>query len=300
MSDSRYLPLTPGHRQLYDIIHRLCWRELGELPNLIDCRDFNDRIQWLKLFDQSPENVRCCDKVLVRDYVRERIGDAYLVRLYQTHDHFSEIDFNLLPNAFVIKANHDSGTVMLVRDKRMLHRSEAEARIEAALRQPYGVRNGEWAYSCVQPKVLVEEFIEPDNVAPPPDYKFYCVDGSVKFLHFIFDRGRDTKEQTVDRNGNDLGIPLYPAFRYANAFVKPDNWENMIDVAERLGKGFKCVRVDLYRSGEKMYVGEMTFWPMMGCYKGEGQKILGTLLDFDRSSFKPLLYNRLPTPFSPQ
>jgi hypothetical protein len=288
IKDRRYLPLTPAHLGLYNIIHRLCWYELKDFPNLIDCRDFNDRIQWLKLFDQSSEIVRCSDKILVRDYVRERVGDRYLVKLYQVHDHFSQINFDVLPNSFVIKANHDSGTVILVREKAMLNRVEAENMIENALQKPFGWANGEWAYSYIKPRVLVEEFIEPENHTPPPDYKFYCVEGSVKFVHFISDRGHGTKEQTLDRQGNDLETELYPSFRLSKEFIKPQNWTEMIRVAEQLGNGFKCVRVDLFCSGGNIYAGEMTFWPMMGCYKGEGQKKLGKLLDFDRTTFKPL------------
>lgn len=289
LCDKRHLPLTSAHGELYDLIHRLCWREVHDFPNLINCRDFNDRIQWLKLFDQSREIVRCTDKIQVRDYVMERVGGEYLVKLYQVHDHFSQIDFEALPNAFVIKANHDSGTVILVRDKAKLDRAKAEARLETALRKPFGWTNGEWAYSYVKPRVLVEEFIEPEKKMPPPDYKFYCVEGSVKFMHFIFDRGHDTKEQTIDRQGYDLETALYPSFKYSKGFMKPPNWAEMIRVAEQLGKGLKCVRVDLFCSDEKIYVGEMTFWPMMGCYKGEGQKKIGQLLDFDRTTFKRFL-----------
>lgn len=270
--DKRRLPLTPAHRELYDIIHRLCWQELGGFPDLINCRDFNDRIQWLKLFDQSREIVRCSDKILVREHVRERVGEKYLTKLYQVHDHFSQIDFDTLPGAFAIKANHDCGSVILVRDKSELDYETAEARIETALRQPYGWMNGEWAYAYVQPRVLVEEFLAPENPKPPPDYKFYCVDGAVKFCHYIYDRGFDTKEQTVDIAGNDLATSLYPSFKLGRDFRRPELWDEMIAVAGELGRGFKCVRVDLYYVGGRVSAGEMTFWPMAGCYKGEGQK----------------------------
>ena len=291
--DSRHLPLTAAHRELYEIIHRHCWRELNDFPNLIDCRDFNDRIQWLKLFDQSPEIVRCSDKILVRDYVMKRVGDKYLVKLYQVHDHFSQIEFKILPKAFVIKANHDCGSVILVRDKSQLDHQTAEAHVERALRQPYGWLNGEWAYTYVQPRVLVEEFIAPENPKPPPDYKFYCIDGAVRFCHYLYDRGFDTKEQTVDCEGNDLNTPLYPSFKLGHDFQRPRLWEEMISVAERLGHGFKCVRIDLYCTDDRIYAGEMTFWPMAGCYKGEGQKKLGRFLDFDRSTYKPFLLQEL-------
>lgn len=288
-NDRRYLPLTPAHYELYKIIHRLCWRELNDFPNLVNCRDFNDKIQWLKLFDQNSEIIRCSDKITVRDYVRERVGDQYLVKLYQVHEHFSQIDFDALPNAFVIKTNHDSGTVILVRDKSKLDYRAAEARIEEALKRPYGWGNGEWAYSYIQPKVFVEEFIEPESSTPPPDYKFYCINGFVRFVHYIYDRGFDTKEQVLDSEGNDLATDLYPSFKLGKGFKKPAVWNQMVSVSESLGKGFKCVRVDLFCSGACIYVGEMTFWPMAGHYKGEGQKKMGKYLDFDRTTFKPFI-----------
>lgn len=291
--DCRYLPLTAAHRELYDIIHRLCWLKLGEFPNLVNCRDFNDRIQWLKLFDQDMEMIRCSDKILVRDYVRERVGDKYLVKLYQVHDRFEQIDFTALPDDFVIKTNHDSGTVILVRDKAKFDRKAAGIRIDEALNDPFGLKNGDWAYLYVPPKILVEEFLSLNSPKPPSDYKFYCVEGKVKCCHYIYDRGSNTKEQTIDPDGNDLKTSLYPKFELGTDFEKPGQWDEMIRVSKELGRGFKCVRVDMYCVDEKAYVGEMTFWPMSGHYKGDGQKKLGQLLDFSRTTYKPFLLPEL-------
>ncbi len=293
MQDCRYLPLTSDHRELYYIIHRLCIGELGEFPNLIHCRDLNDRIQWLKLFDQSPTIIRCSDKIMVRDFVKERVDGKYLVNLYQVHDHFSQIDFDALPNAFVIKTNHDSGTVILVRDKAEFDYQAAEAKVETALTRAYGWLNGEWAYSYIVPKILVEEYINPQSDQPPPDYKFYCIDGVVKFCHFIYDRGTDTKEQTIDPEGNDLVTECYPRYKLGTDFRKPVQWSQLISTAEQLSKGFKFVRVDLFCSGDRIYAGELTFWPMAGLYKGDGQKKLGQLLNFDRTTYKPFLLSKL-------
>lgn len=292
-SDVQNLPLSSEHYELYNIIHKICWKELQDFPDLVNCRDFNDKIQWLKLFDQDLKIINLMDKILVKDYVRERVGEQYLVKVYQVHNHFSEINFDQLPQSFVIKTNHDSGTVILVRDKSKLDYQAAEAKIEASLQRLYGWENGEWAYSYIQPKVFVEEFIEPENSSTPPDYKFYCVEGIVKFVHYIYDRGFDTKEKTIDPEGNDLATELYPSFKLGTDFKKPLVWDQMIAVAENLSKGFKCVRVDLYCSSDRIYAGEMTFWPMMGCYKGEGQKKLGKYLDFDRTTYKPFLINKL-------
>jgi poly-gamma-glutamate capsule biosynthesis protein CapA/YwtB (metallophosphatase superfamily) len=294
LSDKRKLPLTDEHRELYDICHRIFWLELHDFPNLITPRDFNDRIQWLKLFDQTEAHIQCSDKILVRDYVREKIGDEHLVKLYQTCDNFDQIDFSKLPNSFVIKTNHDSGTAVLVRNKAHLDLISTKKKIEDSLNRTFGWELGEWAYSFVHPKILVEQFIAPENSNPPPDYKFYVVEGRVKFMHFISDRGANTKEQTVSPMGADLATSLYPSFQLSNSFQKPACWDEMIQIAESLGKGFKCVRVDMFQQKGRVYVGEMTFWPMFGCYKGEGQKKLGALLDFDRTTFKHPIYHKLP------
>jgi hypothetical protein len=194
-----------------------------------------------------------------------------------------------LPKEFVIKTNHDWGTVILVRDKSKLDYQAAENQVKAALRQPYGWLNGEWAYSGVQPKVLVEEFIEPSRGTPPPDYKFYCIEGIFKFCHYIYDRGLDTKEQTIDVDGNELAIKIDPRFKLGTNFKKPALWGDMVKVAQELGRGFKCVRVDMFCTSDRICVGEMTFWPLAGVQKGPGQIELSKYLDFDRRTYKAIL-----------
>lgn len=289
LRDRARLPLTKGHFELYDIIHRYYFREMRTFPNLVDCADYNDKVQWLKLFDQDNRIISCCDKLLVRDYVRERVGERYLVRVFQVHDRFSDIDFESLPESFVIKANNDSGTVIPVRRTSVLDRNAAAGRIDRALNGTYGWEKGEWAYSYIRPKVLVEEFIDPASSAPPADYKFHCVDGAVRFVQYIYDRGMDTKEQIVDSQGNKLPTGLSSNFKLGTNFRKPENWKEMLTVAERLAAGFKYVRVDLFYSAGSIYAGEMTFWPMAGCYQGDGQRILASCLDFDRTTVKPLV-----------
>ncbi|MGB0415429.1 MAG: ATP-grasp fold amidoligase family protein [Coraliomargarita sp.] len=285
--DQKHLPLTKRHRKLYIRIHLAFWKKFEDFPELVECRDFNDKIQWLKLFDQDPEIVRCVDKIAVRERVLERVGKDYLVELYQTHEEFAQIDFETLPSSFVIKANHDSGSYILVRDKTQLDHSAAKEKLNAALQRAYGVKSAQWGYALVKPKVMVEAFIDPENDNPPADYKFYVVDGRVRFVHYISGRESGVNEQILDPTGLDLKIPLHPKYPPGNSFVKPHGWDEMISVAERVGDGFKCVRVDLFYSNHgRIYVGELTFWPMGGFYLGPGQKQLGSFLDFDRSSYK--------------
>ncbi len=288
-ADIRCLPLTEKHYELYENIHKFCWDKLVEFPDLVHCRDYNDKIQWLKLFDQCEQVVQCSDKILVREYVKKCVGQKYLVTLYQAHDHFSQIDFDLLPDSFVIKTNHDSGTVFLVRNKADYNFEIVESKIEAALKSPYGWLKGEWAYSHIDPRVLVEEYLAASQTSPPADFKFHCVEGKVRWLQYIYDRGSSTKEQIFDVSGTVIPVRFDENFQQGGG-GKPTSWDEMIRVAEKLAEPFKYVRVDMYLEDKALYVGEMTFFPMSGCYRGEGQKALGQLLDFDRTTFKPPIY----------
>ncbi len=287
--DKLHLPLTPKHYELYETIHLAYWHKLKDFPNLIDCRDLNDKIQWLKLFDQKAEIVQCADKVSARDFVRDCVGEGYLLQMYQVKNEFSEIDLESLPKSFVIKANHDSGSVILVRDKSDFEYDSAKEFIDSALAKNYGWNGGEWAYRYIQPRVLVEEYIDPGSTSPPADYKFFCVDGTVRFVHYIYDRGADVKSQILDPKGGDMGLKLNHQHSLGTSFKRPKAWDEMIAVSESLSKEFKFVRVDLFCAGEQIYVGELTFWSMSGHYQGEDQRILGQLIDFDRTTFNPFL-----------
>lgn len=290
------LPLTWRHFDLYRRIHKDRFRATGSFPDLVNGEDFNTKMQWLKLFDQQPKIVLCTDKLGVREYVRERLGEGFLPTLYQIGRHVRDLDFGALPDAFVLKTNHDSGTVLLVRDKSILDHAAVEERFERALASTFSIIEGEWAYAFIRPRVFTEEFIEPENPLPPADYKFHCAEGKMVLLQYITGRGVDPAEQMIDRDGNDAGFVFDHRFRHGDSFVKPACWGQLIDTAETLAAGFKYVRVDLYLAGNRILVGEMTFWPMAGRYYGEGQKIMGNYISFDRASVHPTCLHLLPDP----
>ncbi len=289
LSDRRHLPLTAQHWGLYRIVHKLCFRQLSRFPNLTSPEEYNDKIQWLKIFDQDEEVIKCTDKLGGRKYVKETLGDGFLPVLYSSANDFSSIDLDVLPNSFVVKTNHDSGSVFLIRDKSQADFVDIDRKIQSSLSRKYGVKHGEWQYSHIKPRVFAEEFIGPLNTAcAPPDYKFHCSAGRVKWLQYIFDRGEETKETIVDIDGQALDIHFDHLMQHSMQFTKPENWPELIKVAEKLSKPFKYIRVDLYLVNEKIYVGELSFHPLRGCYKGGGQKVLGNLLDFEMDTYKPL------------
>lgn len=287
-SDLECLPLTREHYELYRNIHLHCLKMLGDFPDLKRCPGFNDKIQWLKLFDQRVELPVCSDKLKVRHFVAARIGEGYSPVVYQVASKFDDIDFESLPVAFVLKTNHDSGSVVLVRDKATLDRQHARCLFERALAKSYGWEKGEWAYRLIEPRIYAEEFLGPEELMPPADYKFHCVNGKVRWLQYISGRGKALEEVIVDPAGNVMHVALSHNMKSVNYFTRPAEWEKLVTIAQSLSAGFRYVRVDLYLTGGRIAVGEMTFFPKSGCYLGEGQLQLGQLLDFDRADANPL------------
>lgn len=292
-ADKKQLPLTSDHYEIYVNIHKASLKRLGYFPELVHCRDFNDKIQWLKLFDQDRIMIGCSDKIRVRDFVQATVGEHRLCKTYQICNHFNEIDFDALPDSFVIKTNHDSGSVILVDDKDTLDIKYASEKIEKALNRIYGWDFGEWAYAFIQPQIIIEEMIPSESNGGVADYKFYCVNGKMKFCHYIYNRKIKTKIQTLDRKGNNLELAIQPGYYLGNDFVLPTNWEEMIEIAEKLSATFKFVRIDMFNENNRIICGEMTFWPVAGLMEGDGKKDLGAFLEFDRNTFKPCLIKQL-------
>jgi len=292
--DRLRLPLTEDHRELYDIIHRAYWRRLQDFPHLVRCRGVNDKIQWLKLFDQRQESIQCADKLAVRDYVSKRVGREVLVPILQVCDSFEQIDFAGLPKSFVIKVNSDSGNVVLVRDKASMDMEKARERINFALNRVYAWNEGEWAYAFIAPKILIEEFLEPEQPVPPPDYKFHCVNGKIRWLQYLFDRGAQQKEAIVDPQGNLTDLQFSFEVKHAPRFTKPAEWPELCRTAEALAEGWKYVRVDLYLVRGAVKFSEVTMHPMSGFFIDKGQERFGKLLDFDRGTYLPPIYRRMP------
>lgn len=292
--DKIFLPLVHDHWEIYQAIHQTSWRRLEKFPNLFNPCDFNDRIQWLKLFDQCPETVRCTGKLSVRDYIRSRTGDRYLTRIYQAVNDFGAIDFSSLPTAFVIKATHDSASAVLVRNKAGADYPWMSRHFEKCLGRTYGVNEGEWAYGHIPPQLIVEELINLEAGVPPSDFRFHCVNGSVCWIQMDVPFKPRMKEVTIEPDGRPIDVHFSTHKIHSMEFSRPAQWEEMCELARTLSKGWKYVRVDMFLSEGRIYAGEMTFFPYSGFYKGDGQKVMGQRLDFDRTTFRDPVYKRLP------
>lgn len=228
---------------------------------------FNEKIQWLKFNNRSPFFTMVSDKYKVRPYVGEKIGDKYLVKLLGVWDSFDEINFNQLPNRFVLKCNHDSGGLAICYDKNNFDIKNARRIIEASLKRNFFYVGREWQYKNIKPKIICEELLCDEQGNVPVDYKISCFNGKVDNIMVCIERFTKTgvkfyffdKEwQLLRLNRGDEKLPL------DFTLPKPDNLEEMINIAEQLSEPFTYARIDLYNLNGKVYFSEITLSPNSG------------------------------------
>ena len=242
-------------------------RRMKQWPDLKHPTTYNEKLQWLKLHDRQPLYTQLVDKYEVRRFVEERIGGEYLVPLVGgPWNFFDEIDFDALPERFVLKCTHDSGGLVICRDKRTLDREKARRRISQSLQQNFYYHNREWPYKDVQPRIIAEAYMEDASTNELRDYKFFCFDGEPRMLFVASDRqtaGEETKFDFFDMDYNHLDLRN----GHPNAAVppeKPAQFGLMRELAQKLSQGIPHVRVDLYEVNGRVYFGEMTFYHWSG------------------------------------
>jgi len=214
---------------------------------------FNAKINWLKLYDRNPLYPQLVDKYEVRSFVEKKIGNEYS----------SEIDFDKLPDSFVLKGTHGSSWVIVCPDKSQLNIQKAKKTMDVWLKKNFYKLYGEWVYKNVPPRVICEKYLVNKNESALIDYKFYCFHGKPKFIHVDIDRFEKHCRNFYDLNWNKMPFSLcYPQ---AERDVKrPSRLSKMIELASALSAEFKFVRVDFYQVDEKIIFGELTFNPGNG------------------------------------
>ena len=248
-------------------------RRTGVRPNLTDPKTYNDKVQWLKVYDQDPLQIVCCDKIAVRGHVESILGPDVLVPLAEQHDY-----------PHVMKCNHNSGGAMRIENE--AHALRVKPAFDKQLATPYGAHKGEWAYQFVTPQIMREKIIR-----SPTDYKAHCVDGQIAWWQIITARASGRPVSTIlDPAGNVLKLQLdHDMFFGTNGSVFPGAraWSRLTEAAETLAQGWKYVRVDLYWSDGQVYFGELTFWPKSGCYMTKDIRRFGDMMPFDTTTKKP-------------
>ena len=245
----------------------------GRSLNLAEPKTFNEKLQWLKLYNRKPEYTIMVDKYKVREYIAQMLGEEYLIPLLGVWDNPEDIDFDALPNRFVLKCNHNSGLGMCIcKEKSKLDISKVKEGLRKGLHQNYYLSGREWPYKDVQRRIIAEKYME-DASGDLKDYKFYCFNGVMKFVMINSDRNtsKPTRADYFDRDFNWLDF----TWGYSHAEVhpqKPNQFEKMVAIAEKLAKGLPHIRVDLYDCNGKIYFGELTFFDGSGFDKIEPEK----------------------------
>ena len=226
---------------------------------------FNEKLQWLKIYNRNEEYVKMVDKFEAKLYVKEKLGDEYIIKTYGVWNTFDEINFDSLPKSFVLKCTHDSGSVVIVHDKENFDINSARKILMKGLMNNLFYYGREWPYKYVKPRIIAEELLLDNENSNISDYKFFCFNGKVKCFKVDFDRFTSHKANYYDRNYKLLpfGEMACPP-DFSKVLTIPKNINEMIDLSEILSKGQPFLRVDFYSVNEKIYFGEMTFYPATG------------------------------------
>lgn len=249
--------------------------------NLKNPVTYNEKLQWLKLNDHNPLYTTLVDKCDVKEYVAKIIGDEYIIPTLGVWNKFDDIDFDTLPEQFVLKCTHDSGGLTICTDKGKFDKEHAKLKMEKYLRRNYYLQSREWPYKNVKPRIIAEKYMEDEKSNELSDYKFFCFDGKVKLLFVATERQNKNTETRFDFFDTKFNhIDLRNGHPNANKPIeKPLNFERMVEFAEILSKGIPHVRVDFYEVNGKVYFGEMTFYHWSGLVPFEPEEwdtILGS------------------------
>lgn len=240
------------------LLYRL---RMGYWPDLKSPKTFNEKLQWLKLYDRQPEYKQMVDKAAVKDYVANIIGHEHIIPMLGVWERPEDIEWDTLPKQFVLKTTHGGGNtgVIICKDKTNFDKEKAIKKLNQSLKQDLYRTSREWPYKSVPRRIIAEQFIEAEN-DDLPDYKFFCFDGVIKALFVGTDRGTgNVKFDYFDADFNHLDlIQIHPMS--GKQIKKPVCFEKMKEIASRLSKGIPHVRIDLYEVRGKIYFGEFTFY----------------------------------------
>lgn len=271
------------------LVIQCCYRsEMGKKLNLKSPRTFNEKLQWLKLHDRNPYYCKLVDKYEAKHIIASIIGEQHIIPTYGVWDDVDQIDFQSLPNAFVLKTTHDSHSIIVCNQKKTLDMEKVKTVINNSLKNNYFYGGREWPYKNVKPRILAEKNMS-DSDSGLVDYKIHCFNGKPVFILTCSNRYSQSglievfydlnwNKLPVRRPGNDIeGIDI----------PRPDNLGEMIQMAAKLSAGIPFVRIDFYSVNNAVFFGEMTFFPASGYKKfipEEYDEYFGSLIDLKSKS----------------
>ena len=259
--------------------------KFGYRPDLEHPQTLNEKINWMKLYYGKPELPILADKAEVKNIIAKIIGKQYIIPTIGVYDSFDEIDFNKLPNQFVIKCTHDCASVVICRNKKNFDIKKAKKKINKALKvKYYGRIQREWLYSQIKPRIIVEKFMDNKGDKAITDYKFFCFNGEPTLMYIAMGAedhatsslsciDMDYTLSEIQRGDYDLLEKLPP---------KPKSFEEMKKIARKLSKDFPQVRVDFYEINGKPYFGELTFYTCGGMIEWAKHECLGKMVELPK------------------
>lgn len=247
-------------------LNLMYFKHFGKFPNLRNPQTYNEKLQWLKLHDRRDEYSTLVDKYEVKKYVADIIGEEYIIPSLGVWDNANDIEWDTLPDQFVLKCNNDSGGVIIVKDKLQLNIPKTIEFLNNRLRKNGYWYGREWPYKNVKPKILAENYMEDISTQELRDYKIFTFNGKAKALFIATDRQAKDKETTFDFYDTSFNhLPITNGHPNAKIKIKkPENLEKMLELAETLSKGIPHVRVDFYDVNGKIYFGELTLYHWSG------------------------------------
>ncbi len=248
----------------------------GYKLNLNNPKTYNEKLQWLKLYDRNPEYTTMVDKYEAKKHVASIIGKEYIIPTLAVYDRAEDIDFTELPNQFVLKCTHDSGGVIICKDKSNFDKEAALNKLKQGLKQNFYWKNREWPYKNVKPRIIAEKYMT-DGDDSLKDYKFFCFNGKAKAMFVSKGRFYNYFDMEFNKLPFEWGVP-----NFKDTIEKPERWLEMISLAEKLSKSIPQLRVDFYYVEGKILFGELTFFTGSGFDKfnpSEWDAIMGDWID---------------------
>lgn len=267
--------------------------KFGVEPDLAAPSSFNEKIQWLKLYDRKPEYTQMVDKAEAKKYVEGILGERYIIPTLGVWDKFNDINFDELPDQFVLKCTHDSGGLVICRDKSKLDIQKAKKKIEKSLKRNFYWAGREWPYKNVQPRIIAEQYMQEngkDLKHGLTDYKFFCFNGIPKFIYVScgLENHATARISFYDFDGKELDFHRKD-YKQLGEIELPCNFSEMRECAEKLANKVNSpfVRIDLYSINEKVYFSEITFSPCSGMIPFEPEsadKEIGEFIDLTKNN----------------
>ena len=259
-------------------------KHMGQKLNLSKPETFNEKMQWLKLYDRKPEYALMADKAEAKKYIAEKLGEEFLIPTIGIYDSVNDVPFDSLPENFVVKCTHDSGSTFICKKNTGFDIEHIKKTLSSKLNKDFYWFGREWSYKGIKPRIIVEEFIPDENGNCPVDYKFFCFNGKMEVFKIDYNRFTKRAANYYDKNCKYLNFGKIKSIPDPTIKLElPANFKEMVEITEKLSKGIPFLRVDLYSINNRIYFGELTFYPSSGIehFTNDGDIFMGKLLDIN-------------------